>query len=259
MKMRFFSLRQSCIGTIFVIRAYLKLYYIQMRGKETKEIRKMLREGKSKLDIAKHIGIIKSVTILLSELLQKPLGWLSSYIRAKKVIYHLPKNVHRVLDIGCGYKPWFFYLNPEAFQELEIIGVDIVQYSYSEKVQFKFVVADVDHSNYLPFSDNCFDLVTSLAVIEHLQDYQSFVKEVYRVLKPGGYFILTTPHISAKPILEFLAFKFRIISREAVADHKQYFDEKKIVQNLEGAGFSIVELEKFELGLNIFVKAKKQV
>jgi hypothetical protein len=42
-----------------------------------------------------------------------------------------------------------------------------------------------------------------------------------------------------------------------VADHKQYFDEKKIVQNLEGAGFSIVELEKFELGLNIFVKAKK--
>jgi len=30
-----------------------------MRGKETKEIRKMLREGKSKLDIAKHIGINK--------------------------------------------------------------------------------------------------------------------------------------------------------------------------------------------------------
>ncbi len=47
----------------------------------------------------------------------------------------------------------------------------------------------------LPFSDEEFDFVVSFQVIEHIKDDAKFVAEVYRVLKPGGRFIVSTPNI----------------------------------------------------------------
>ncbi|MBO7311974.1 MAG: class I SAM-dependent methyltransferase [Alistipes sp.] len=46
----------------------------------------------------------------------------------------------------------------------------------------------------LPFEDSSFDYVVSFQVIEHIKRDKEFVKEVYRVLKPGGKFIVSTPN-----------------------------------------------------------------
>ncbi len=46
----------------------------------------------------------------------------------------------------------------------------------------------------IPFDDNTFDCVISFQVIEHIKDDGFFIKEVARVLKPGGKFIVTTPN-----------------------------------------------------------------
>lgn len=46
----------------------------------------------------------------------------------------------------------------------------------------------------LPFEDASFDCVVSFQVIEHIEDDGRFVDEVYRVLKPGGLFIVSTPN-----------------------------------------------------------------
>lgn len=46
----------------------------------------------------------------------------------------------------------------------------------------------------LPFKDEEFDCVVSFQVIEHIRDDKHFVREVLRVLKPGGKFIVTTPN-----------------------------------------------------------------
>ena len=43
--------------------------------------------------------------------------------------------------------------------------------------------------------DNSFDYVVTFQVIEHIEDDQLFVKEIHRVLKPGGKVIITTPNI----------------------------------------------------------------
>ena len=48
----------------------------------------------------------------------------------------------------------------------------------------------------LPFKDESFDYVVSFQVIEHIDDDKSFIKEVYRVLRKGGKFIVTTPNRS---------------------------------------------------------------
>ena len=46
----------------------------------------------------------------------------------------------------------------------------------------------------LPFEDESFDYVVSFQVIEHIKCDREFVREVYRVLKPGGEFIVSTPN-----------------------------------------------------------------
>jgi ubiquinone/menaquinone biosynthesis C-methylase UbiE len=55
---------------------------------------------------------------------------------------------------------------------------------------------DVDEKD-LPFEDNFFDAVTALEFIEHLFDPDHFLDEAYRVLKPNGLFILSTPNLAS--------------------------------------------------------------
>ncbi len=46
----------------------------------------------------------------------------------------------------------------------------------------------------LPFKDNSFDLVTANMVVEHLDNPEAFLADVYRVLRPGGRFLFHTPN-----------------------------------------------------------------
>lgn len=61
----------------------------------------------------------------------------------------------------------------------------------------------------LPYADQTFDVVTATEVIEHLEDFRRVVREIYRVLKPGGVCILSTPNIlNLNSRLRFLTFGF---------------------------------------------------
>ena len=56
-------------------------------------------------------------------------------------------------------------------------------------------IVDLNDKKELPYQNNKFDIVTATEVIEHLEDFRAILREVYRVLKPGGIFVLSTPNI----------------------------------------------------------------
>jgi SAM-dependent methyltransferase len=58
------------------------------------------------------------------------------------------------------------------------------------------VVADLDRGG-LPFRAGVFQTVAAYDVVEHVADLVALVSEVHRVLRPGGLFLVTTPHFSS--------------------------------------------------------------
>src|SRR4029079_4754423 len=75
----------------------------------------------------------------------------------------------------------------------------------------------------LPFGPDTFDVITMLAVLEHLNDPLRVLAEIRRVLSPRGTLILTVPSHAAKPVLEFLAYRLHLVSHAEIADHKRYY------------------------------------
>lgn len=99
----------------------------------------------------------------------------------------------RVLDIACGYG---FGSAMLANKVGEVIGADldaetlaIVAEKYKQQSNLTFQAAN---GLSMPFEDNSFDAIVSFETIEHL-DADGFLKEVQRVLQPGGRFIMSTP------------------------------------------------------------------
>ncbi|HUS51813.1 MAG TPA: methyltransferase domain-containing protein [Candidatus Paceibacterota bacterium] len=104
-----------------------------------------------------------------------------------------------VLDIGCGYG--WCELNFLKREVSKIVGMEISENDLKtakENVQNNRVDFKVARAVNLPFENKSFDTVVAWEVIEHIpkNTETSMFKEVYRVLKPGGCFYLSTPHKS---------------------------------------------------------------
>lgn len=100
-----------------------------------------------------------------------------------------------VADIGCGPA---YGSSDMAQYALSVTGVDYSQATIDTNTQehaaitnLKFVRSVVPPIN-LP--TDSMDVVTAFQFIEHISDQAGFIKDVYRVLKPGGIFLCTTPN-----------------------------------------------------------------
>jgi SAM-dependent methyltransferase len=82
-----------------------------------------------------------------------------------------------VLDCGAGWR---------ELPRKNVISLEILKYPSTDVVAI---------GEYLPFSNNSFDLILSLHVLEHVKNPYVCAAEIMRVLKPGGKFIAVTPYI----------------------------------------------------------------
>jgi 2-polyprenyl-3-methyl-5-hydroxy-6-metoxy-1,4-benzoquinol methylase len=103
----------------------------------------------------------------------------------------LPSGV-RVLDAPCGGSASLtLALRERGF---DAVGADIDPEAATH-LGTSFAKVNLDAS--LPWPDQSFSAVVSTEGIEHLENHFSFLREVNRILKPGGVLVLTTPNITA--------------------------------------------------------------
>lgn len=108
--------------------------------------------------------------------------------RALQIFSGWPRNL-RVLDMAAGSGAFARRVQELGFQ-VEACDLFPDQFRVPE-ISVKFA----DLSERLPYDDGSFDVLSCLEGIEHLEDQFSFVRECWRVLRPGGRFLLSTPNI----------------------------------------------------------------
>lgn len=118
--------------------------------------------------------------------------------RAKWIIERLnSKKGDKILDVGCG-DSFYLYLLSSLNLEVDLTGIDFdarALVSARKNLKDKKVtLIKSDLMKKIPFVDESFDKVLACEVIEHLPDDIKGLKEVYRVLKPGGKIVISVPH-----------------------------------------------------------------
>ena len=117
-----------------------------------------------------------------------------SNLRVDYCVRHLPAG-NRFLDIGCGTGVLAVQLKDRYD---EVYGVDIARLpvKIAVKNQVRAVQVNLNHE-ILPYPDNYFDTITILSTLQYFYDLDLVIKEVYRVLTPGGLLVMTVPNMRA--------------------------------------------------------------
>lgn len=120
-----------------------------------------------------------------------PTGYMKPELERLYTQYLKPGGL--CLDVGCGdgqtSGPWILRSGRKY------IGVDVSQPAIETASANGLTALHIAGTDSLPFADDHFDNVACIEVLEHLFAPQQTVREIRRVLKPGGVLILTVPNI----------------------------------------------------------------
>ena len=118
-----------------------------------------------------------------------------------------------LLDLGCDDGVVALERVKDKITNPLIYGLDVSpqKVRLARKRGIKATVANLEHP--FPYANNSFDLVTANQIIEHLVNVDGFLKEVHRVLKPGGYLILSTENLSSWHNIVALLFGWQAFSQ----------------------------------------------
>ena len=160
----------------------------------------------------------------------------------------------RLLEVGCG-----------EGRGLPILLDHVAQYDAVDKIaaaveslQRKYDSADFQVANIPPLSDyedESYDAVISFQVIEHIKADDYYLKEIYRVLKPGGIALITTPNIkktlTRNPwhIREYTADQLTDLSKKIfdVVEMKGISGNEKVWAYYESNKASVQRITRFDL------------
>lgn len=178
--------------------------------------------------------------------------------------YSRPKSEIKILDVGCGRGNISLPLASLGYQ---VLGVDIDQPSIKnaqEKNKFpnaKFLIKSFPLKKEEIKKDFKFDCVIASEFFEHLQDPQSFAKQVYQILNQGGLLISSIPNGGSliesfrwflnqtligqglKKFLRKTILKKETIQSYAESPHIQFFSLGRFKRILENAGFKIQDIK----------------
>ncbi len=133
------------------------------------------------------------------------------------------KPALRILDVGCGTGGNLEMLSEYGSAEGVDVSEEALDFCRSKGLKVRKGLAEK-----LPFDDEVFDLVTGLDVVEHLDDDVAGLREMNRVLRPGGKVLLFVP-----------AFMWLWGVQDDISNHRIRYTRSQIVERMESAGFEV--------------------
>lgn len=159
-----------------------------------------------------------------------------------------------ILEIGSGEGYGIEYLSSKADQYTAIDKFPS-QYNISDSEKKKVHFHQMSVPPLENLADNTFDFVVSFQVIEHIKDDNFFIREIYRVLKPGGKLILTTPNremsITLNPwhIREYLSNELENLVKKTFSnvEMKGVFGSEKVMKYYQANKESVAKITRFDI------------
>ena len=154
-----------------------------------------------------------------------------------------------MLDVGCGEGRHIFGIMQEH-PEMKCIGLDMDNdslhkaeegYEYFKSISNVGAEFLKGSAYSLPFLDNSLDLIVCSEVLEHLHQYNDAVKEIHRVLKPGGKFYASVPASWPEKICWVLSKDYQ----NQPGGHLRIFNQSGLVSEIEESGFKFLSSDRF--------------
>ena len=136
----------------------------------------------------------------------------------------LEKRPPHILDVGCGTGANLELL--ARYGEAE--GVDVSPEALAFCRERGLQNVRQGEAEHLPYADASFDLVTGLDVVEHLDDDVAGLREIRRVLRPGGRALLFVP-----------AFMFLWGVQDDISHHRRRYTLKELTETVSAAGLEV--------------------
>lgn len=176
----------------------------------------------------------------------------------------------KALDVCCGTGDWTIALAKAVGENGEVVGLDfsknMLKIGEKKLEDHQLEQARLIHGNAmeLPFSDHSFDYVTIGFGLRNVPDYDQVLREMYRVLKPGGIAVCLETSQPTMPVfkqLYFFYFRFvmPVFGKLFAKSYKEYSwlqesardfpDMKTLAKMFEEAGFKKVAYKPYSGGV----------
>jgi len=162
-------------------------------------------------------------------------------------------SIGNFLEIGCG--TGYVLKGLEKFKNLKLYGAEIylegLKYAKLRLPNIEFIQLD---ARKLPF-ENEYDCIGAFDVLEHINEDELVIENVFKSLKPGGYFFITVPQ-----------YMFMWSAEDDKVKHKRRYKKKELIGKLKNARFYINYYTSFVFMLfplmyfsRAFLKNKKKI
>lgn len=180
--------------------------------------------------------------------------YMSAFKYGRKKIEHefnkwlkqLPKD-SLVLDAGCGTG---YFLERMQKAPITSMGVDLSQNMLKNlKQSYPDICVQRTDVQQLPFKDHSFDAIISVEVIRYFKNRNSFLKELYRVLKPNGQLFVTAAPLLSTNFYGFYNHACQWLGLEKILSCPQSFETKQSLRNrLRKEGFQDLSIKGYFFG-----------
>lgn len=154
----------------------------------------------------------------------------------------------KILDSGCGDGS----ITAGLAKRFAVTGVDISEQNLKKAKRLGFRTLKQDLGKKMPVKDNSFDTAISNQVIEHIYDTDFYLEDVYRVLKPGGILLVTTPNAASLadrfrallgrlPIAAEVSTRYKLGDSLPPAGHIRLYTFEQLRRQLQRTGFKVAE------------------
>ncbi|HHT9118146.1 MAG TPA: methyltransferase domain-containing protein, partial [Candidatus Hypogeohydataceae bacterium YC38] len=242
--LNYFSAERSAWGLERIYEQFIVAKILPREGHQDEEAQKLLSYGVKELFSRYAEGRDNTLA-------SNPFWAYEDKVRQQAVFELLrPAPGERILEVGCGSGRDMILFSSKGARyvgldyDYKIVGV-AKKKLVKEKGMGTLTVADATE---LPFKDCSFDKVSCSEVLEHIPEYKKALKEINRVLRPGGKATLTLPNRhSFKGLARwYRSLMYRVFNRSDLHPYDEWKTRKELKMALRESGLEVQE----EMGVN---------